>query len=203
MNLSTEGPDLILSSKEYFDGLLEDALKEMNKFDVHPFSKTYLSDLLNNFVHVDSLFQKNENGVVESKMLSEQFLESQVLNTSIRIQKLKKLAETTLYMSGFFASSLNKKLVNQSYYIQIGTMVYANLSSSVQTKPKAELYMHLANHFLNYADLLTEVSQKANIQKSGDVLELASRYLDNGSEWAEKHLILNGIPLAPLKKTSN
>lgn len=175
----------------------------MDKFAVHPFSKLYLSDLLNSFVHVDSLFRKNEDGKIESKMLSEQFFESQAWDAATRIQKLKKLAETTLYISGFFASSFNKKLVNQSYYIQIGTMVYANLSSEVETKSKADLYMHLAKHFLKYADLLTEVSQKANIQKSGDVLEIFSRYLDNGSEWAEKLLIQNGIPLATLKKTSN
>lgn len=136
-------------------------------------------------------------------MLSEQFFESQAWDTATKIQKLKKLAETTLYMSGFFASSLNRKIVNQSYYVQIGTMVYANLSSVVGTDTKSDLYRHFANHFMNYADLLTEVSQRANIQKSGDVLEMFGRYVDSGSEWAEKLLIQNGVPLAPLKKTSN
>ncbi len=152
---------------------------------------------------MDALFDKAEDGKAVSKMLSEQFFESQGLDTATKIQKLKKLAETTLYVSGFFASSLNKKLVNQSYYIQIGAMVYANLSTVVEPKPKSNLYAHLANHFLNYADLLTEISQKANIQKSNDVLEMFGRYLDSGSVWAEKLLIQNGVPLAPLKKTSN
>lgn len=192
-----------MSSKEYFNELLEDVLKVNDSFELHPFSKLYLSELLTNFVHVDSLFEKTEDGKVVSKMLSEQFFESQNLDTATKIQKLKKLAETTLYVSGFFAASLNKKLINQSYYIQIGAMVYANLSNVVEPKPKSNLYSHVANHFLNYADLLTEVSQKANIQKSNDVLEMFGRYMDSGSAWAEKLLIQNGIAIAPLKKTSN
>lgn len=192
-----------MSSKEYFNELLEDVLKVNEGFELHPFSKLYLSELLTNFVHVDSLFEKTEDGKVVSKMLSEQFFESQNLDTATKIQKLKKLAETTLYVSGFFAASLNKKLINQSYYIQVGAMVYANLSNVVEPKPKSNLYSHVANHFLNYADLLTEVSQKANIQKSNDVLEMFGRYMDSGSAWAEKLLIQNGIAIAPLKKTSN
>lgn len=192
-----------MSSKEYFNELLEDVLKDSDSFELHPYSKIYLSELLTSFVHVDSLFQKSDDGKIESKMLSEQFFESQNLDASAKIQKLKKLAETTLYVSGFFASSLNKKIVNQSYYIQIGAMVYANLSSAVEPKPKSTLYMHLANHFLKYADLLTVISHKTNIQKSNDVLEMFGRYMDSGSEWAEKLLIQNGVPIAPLKKTSN
>ena len=136
-------------------------------------------------------------------MLSEQFLESQNLETMEKAQKLKKLAETTLYVSGFFASSLNRKIINQSYYTQVGAMVYANLSAVLAKEDKSDLYMHLANHFVNYADVLTEISQKVNIQKSNDVLELFDRYIDSGSQWAEKQLIQNGVALAPLKKTSN
>lgn len=203
MFLGSYKSEFILSSKEYFDELLEDTLKDVNEFEVHPFSKLYLSDLLNSFVHVDSLFEKNEEGKMESKMLSEQFFESQHLENIEKAQKLKKLAETTLYVSGFFASSLNRKIVNQSYYAQIGAMVYANLSTVLAKESKSDLYMHLANHFVNYADVLTEISHKVNIQKSNDVLDLFSRYIDSGSQWAEKQLIQNGVAVAPLKKTSN
>lgn len=201
--LGTDKPEFILSSKEYFNELLDEVIKDLNQFEVHPFSKLYLSDLLNSFVHVDVLFEKNEEGKIESKMLCEKFFESQQLDSAERIQKLKKLAETTLYVSGFFASSLNKKLVSQSYYVQIGSMVYANLSHFFAKESKSDLYRHLSNHFVNYADLLTEVSHKVNIQKSNDVLEIFGRYIDTGSRWAEKHLVQNGVPLAPLKKTQN
>ncbi len=193
-----------MSPRDYFNDLLDDVLKNVDQFEIHPFSKVYLLDLLNNFLHVDSLFTKNVNGKIESKMLSELFFESQALESTIKIQKLKKLAETTLYVSGFFASSLNRKIVNQSYYVQVGAMVYSSLSSAVDSDQKTgDLYKHFAHHFLDYADVLTEVSHKANIQKSNDVLEMFGRYLDTGSQWAEKLLIQNGIPLQPLKKTSN
>lgn len=194
----------IVSSRDYFNELLEDVLKEVDRFEIHPLSKLYLSELLHKFLHVDYLFEKDEDGKRDSKMLCEQLFEFQNLDPTIRIQKLKKLAETILYVSGFFASSLNKKLVNQSYYIQIGAMVYENLSTIVDREKKSTLYKHLGEHFLNYADVLTEVSQKANIQKSNDVLEIFGRYVDTGSAWAEKLLIRNGISaVLPVKKITN
>jgi hypothetical protein len=154
-------------------------------------------------LHIDSLFEKNEEGKLTSKMLSEQLFETQTFENSKKILRLKRIAETTLYVSGFFASSLNRKLINQSYYTQVGSMVYANLSSISGFDKQSELYLHLSDHFIDYVDVLTEVSHKANIQKNSDILELFGRYVDVGSKWAEKQLIQSGVPLSPLKKTSN
>lgn len=203
MFLSATKPELLVSSKDYFDDLVGDVLKEGNSLEVHPFAKVYLSELLNSFMHIDALFIRDESGRVESKMLSEQFFESQVLTHTQKINKLKKLAETTLYVSGFFGASLNRKLVNQSYYIQIGAMVYLNLSTIVDKDKNSELYNHLAHNFVNYSDVLAEVSQRTSIQKNDNILELFDRYLDSGSKWAEKGLIQNGIPLDQIKKNQN
>lgn len=155
---------------------------------------------MNGFIHSDSLFER-EDERTNDKMLCEKFFES--LGEKNNVFKLKKFADSTLYLSGFFASSLNNKLVNQSYYIQVGAVVYSSLSSMVDSEAKAGIYRHISKHFIKYADVLTEVSEKTNIQKSGNVLELFDRYLDTGSKWAERLLIENGIPLSPLKKTSN
>lgn len=159
--------------------------------------------MLKSFLKTDSLYTKNENGKYESKMLAELFLSSQVEDKILKTSKLKQLGETTLYVSGFFASSFKKKLVNQSYYIQVGEMVYSSLSSLTEDNKTQGIYRHFSNRFTDYVDILTEISHRVNIQKSGDILEIFDRYVDTGSKWAEKVLLDQGVYSYPLKKTSN
>lgn len=172
--------------------------------EFHPLSKTYLSDLLVTFLPTENLFFKDENGQPASnKMLAELWLESQKEETNSRIIKLKRLADTSLYVSGFFASSLKRRLVNQSYYIQIGEMAFSSLAKSVNAKEFSDIYRHFSKCFPGYVEVLTEISHKVNIQKSGDLLEAFDRYIDSGSEWAKKQLMEEGVFTYPLKKTSN
>ena len=194
---------LLVSAQEYFTELIEKVSGEARGFELHPFSKMYLSDLLEKFLHINSLFERDENGQHQTKMLSEMYFESQLGNSALRIQKLKKLADTTLYVSGFFSSSFKRKLIDQSYYIQIGEMVYSCLSGEMDQNHKSVLFDHFSKHFIQYSDLLTEVSQRVNIQKKADILELFDRYIDTGSKWAEGQLIENGVFSQSLKKITN
>lgn len=202
--MSNEKEQFLVSVREYFTELVEKASSEVRDFELHPFSKMYLSELLEDFLHINSLFEQDENGQTQSKMLLEIYFESQLENSALRKQKLKKLADTTLYVSGFFSSSFKRKLIDQSYYVQIGEMVYSCLSGEIgQDHNKSLLFDHFSKHFIQYSDVLTEVSQMVNIQKKADILELFDRYIDTGSKWAEDQLIENGVFSQNLKKTTN
>lgn len=187
--------------RDFFTELIEDAAKTTQRENFHPLSYTYLSELLVSFLHTDKLFGIEKG---PSKMLAEQWLESQNYDLNAKIIRLKRLGDTSLYVAGFFASSFKRKLINQSYYIQIGEMSFLSLSKIVGEPEFEDVYGHFSSHFTSYVDILTEVSQKVNIQKTGDLLELFERYIDSGSEWAEKQLIAEGmVPSYPLKKQTN
>lgn len=191
----------LLSPRDFFSELIDEAVQATGRFNAHPLSKSYLSELLVNFLPAENLFLKEESG--QSKMISEMWFESQNQDPGTRIIKLKRLADVSLYVSGFFASSFKRKIVNQSYYIQFGEMAFSALSKAVNEKEFEEVYEHFSTSFTCYVNVLTEVSHKVNIQKSGDILDLFERYIDSGSEWAEKQLVSEGVYTYPLKKTSN
>ncbi|MCO5112745.1 MAG: hypothetical protein M9899_01070 [Bdellovibrionaceae bacterium] len=190
----------LATPRDFFAELIQDAAKAVSRSDFHPLSYSYLSELLVDFLHVEKLYGAEGSG---SKMMAEQWFESQACDLNAKIVRLKRLGDTSLYVAGFFASSFKRKVINQSYYIQMGEMSFQSLSKIVSEPEFENVYSHFSSHFPSYVDILTEVSQKVNIQKSGDILNLFERYIDSGSKWAEKQLLSEGILTYPLKKTSN
>lgn len=190
----------LATPRDFFSELIEDAAKTANHTHFHPLSYSYLSELLVDFLHVEKLFGSEGGG---SKMMAEQWFESQSCDLNTKIVKLKRLGDTSLYVAGFFASSFKRKVISQSYYIQMGEMSFESLAKIVGEPEFENVYNHFSSYFVSYVDILTEVSQRVNIQKSGDILDIFERYLDSGSKWAEKQLIAEGVVTYPLKKTSN
>src|SRR4029453_2654208 len=44
-----------------------------------------------------------------------------------RVRTLKHVGDTSLYVAGFFAESLNRSLVDVDYYVSVGQSAYAQL----------------------------------------------------------------------------
>ena len=79
----------------------------------------------------------------------------------IASRALRDVGDTTLYLSGFFAESLQRKLVDVDYYITIGGSAYGQLARAYERKRAGctEVYDELGNHFGDYVEVLAEVSQ--------------------------------------------
>src|SRR5262249_25898208 len=45
-----------------------------------------------------------------------------------RVRNLKQVGDTSLYVAGFFAESLNRSLVDVDYYVGIGQTAYSQLA---------------------------------------------------------------------------
>jgi hypothetical protein len=114
-----------------------------------------------------------------------------------KIEKLKKLADKSLYISGFFGDSLNRKLVDLDYYVEMGETAYAALAATVREDLKAQVFKTFAVQFSDFVDVLTVVSQQSLIQGDESVLRLYEKYLRTGSELAKEKLIEIGVVTVP------
>ncbi len=181
--------NLFISPKEYFGELITDAIAKRN-IETQPAVKSYLVNLLEYYVPATNL---ND----QSQTLAEMYLTASQLEHFEKIEKLKKLADKSLYISGFFGDSLNRKIIDVDYYVEMGETAYAALAATVREDLKAQVFKTFAVQFSDFVDVLTVVSQQSLIQGDESVLRLYEKYLRTGSELAKEKLIEIGVVTIP------
>lgn len=185
---------LVTSPRMYFSEIVQDAL-EKRRMETQPLMFSYLVDLLETHLTTSSLHQKGT--------LAELYMKSFHVERHMRIDMLKKLGDSSLYISGFFGDSLRRKIVDIDYYADMGGMAYSSLASSVEDDMQAKVFMDFAQRFLGYVDVLTYISQTAMIQSNQDLLRLYERYVATGSTLAKDQLVEKGLLTNIDKKKSS
>lgn len=189
---------LFVSSRDYFEEIVTDAF-EHRKMKVFPLVKAYLVELLEFYVPASNLFDDvDESGKRTRQTLAETFLRAQNVDSLERIELLKKLGDRSLYISGFFGDSLQRKLVDIDYYADMGGMAYGALERSVREDSLSRIYGDFARRFLEYVDVLTYISTQAHLQNESNVMRLFELYQQTGSETAREKLMEKGIIAPPL-----
>src|SRR5690606_27348140 len=84
---------------------------------------------------------------------------------------LKEVGDTSLYLTGFFADSLQRKLVGVDYYMDLGQAAYHELARRLQASSVAEVYAELSGKFPRFVEVLTEVRRHVSFAGQ-DVLRL-------------------------------
>ncbi len=185
--------ELLASPSEYFSTAIEKAF-ESRKIKAQPLAKNYLIRLLEHYMLADNLFETSEEtGKRKNGTLAEMYLKAGQAVPAVRVDLLKRLGETSLYISGFFGDSLAKKIVDIDYYAQMGGVAYATLADEEVTNIYSPVYKDISRRFLEYVDVLTYISQKSLIQSDEDLLRLYDRYLVTGSKLAEEQLVEKGM----------
>ena len=152
----------------------------------------YLIELLEFFLHTDNLFEKDNEESLGQATLAELYLRASQDPLKKRVL-LKKLGDSTLYISGFFGDSLKRKVVDIDYYAEIGGRAYGTLAAVTPSDRWAKVFAEFSERILEYIDLLTYISQKALVQTNKDLLRLYDRYLTTGSELAKDQLLEQGL----------
>ncbi len=101
-------------------------------------------------------------------------------------------------MSGFFAESFQRKIIDVDYYAEIGGSAYYQLSSVTKEDTMAKVYSVFSSRFVDFMDVLTLISQNSLVQSNQSVLRLYDQYLRTGSELAREKLIEMGVLTLPL-----
>lgn len=192
--------DLVTTPHEYFSELVKKAMKE-RRIETYPQVSLYLVNLLEHYLDIRHLYEENEDGKLRRETLAELYLRAISSDVIQQRELLKKLGDTSLYISGFFGSSLQRKLVDIDYYIDMGGIAFDSLSQIVREDTKSRVYHVIAKKFVDFVDVFTHISQSTMIQSNENLLRLYEHYLMTGSDLARDKLVERGLLLGNLSRS--
>ena len=140
-----------------------DHLQEFNKKSLNPLTNEaiyYSSLVMDNFSESSKFFDQ-EGDKAREKLLGIKLLESTQFSREKQKSALKDIAETSLMVCGFFADSLNRKLIDAKYYEDLGKIAYTRLNSlSPNAFDTPSFYKMMSRHFSDVTLLMNLVSKK-------------------------------------------
>lgn len=112
---------------------------------------------------------------------------------------LRQIGDLSLFVSGFFSDSLRRKLVDVDYYVTIGGCAY-NALSRFDSDTLSPVFGELAEKFVGFVDVLSEVSERTSCSTNADLLRLYEKWLKTGSRRSGQLLAERGVvPNASIK----
>jgi hypothetical protein len=180
-------PKIITSSTEHFTEMVEWGFYK-RKLKAPTESKVYLVGVLEKFLNSNNLFEADS-----FETLAESYLKARTSDSITKNNLLKKLADKTLYICGYFGDSLNRKLVDVDYYVDMGGLAYKELAFSTREENLSAVYIDFSKRFVNYVDVLTHISEYSFIKSDNSVLRIYERYLKTGSKLAQEKLTEMGV----------
>lgn len=191
-----ERPPILTATnlREYFRDMLGTAIQRQ-RLQVAQVTEFYLVNLLSEFLSTENLFRSSEEGGTNlaDEPLAFMLKRAQEQQGFERIRELKRLGDTSLYISGFFGDSLGSKLVDIDYYVAMGGRAYSALSEMFHGDNVGPLYEELSVKFLRLVDLLGEVSDRTVFKTNMGLVRLYERYVKTGSERVAKLLAEQGV----------
>ncbi len=136
-------------------------------------------------------FMKDHN--LNRHALALDFLQSQSLPYSARLDRLRDIGDQCLLLSGLYPRRAGKRLVGVGYYVNLGRSAYRHIGAFAQ-KGVAELYDQLEETFVLLMDLLQTIRQYN--APALQPLSAFQQWQDTGSQHAFRQLSAHGLPLA-------
>jgi hypothetical protein len=182
------------SAHEYFRELVSDALSHQ-RIKVQEVTEFYLVNLLARFLAREQLFVERPDGTAEVESLALILLRALSARRERRLQDLKKLGDTSLFVSGFFGDSLSRSAVDMDYYIAMGERAYEALRGERELSGLGELYGELAERFEQFVDIFAEIAEMSDLRSNRGLVRLYDRFLATGSSRVAQLLEERGVAL--------
>jgi hypothetical protein len=191
MHKSDDAKKIILSAN--LQGYFFEGLVELNKKSLCPVPESviyYSSDVLDKFALSQDFFEVSE-GKVREKILGMKLLEATQLPREEQKKVYKEVGDMSLMVCGYFAESVNKKMVDTQYYAQLGKMAYGHLNNVIPSfLDIPSFYTMVATCF---ESLTTLMSIHANKNRFGQDSHLIFKKMMKNESVSEKEMLVGGI----------
>jgi hypothetical protein len=183
------------SAVEYFKELVDGALTHQGLAS-QELTTFYVVQLLTSFL------QRPVAGAADDgKPLAFRLAQALDSGGSQQRASLRQIGDMSLFISGFFSDSLHRRLVDADYYISIGGCAY-NALSRIETDTLSPVFAELGRKFVEFVDVLSEVSERTSCASNADLLRLYEKWLKTGSPRSGQLLVERGVVPNPSIKAA-
>lgn len=190
---------IILSAN--LKGYFFEGLSEINKKSLCPVPESiiyYSSDVLDKFALSQDFFETSE-GKVREKILGMKLLEATQFNRDEQKKIYKEVGDMSLLVCGYFAESVNKKIVDKDYYAQLGKMAYSHLNNvSPSFLDIPSFYGMVATCFESMTTLMSILASKSR----GEDANLIFKKIMREEAVSERELLASGVLPPQARKVS-
>lgn len=132
------------------------------------------------------------NGMSPDEPLGLSLVRSLQAAGSQQREGLREVGDAALFLAGFFADSLQRRLVDVDYYVALGGFAYRRLAQA-ESDAFADVFEEMAEKFVPLVDVLSDISERAALGNTQDLLRLYERWVRTGSSRNEDLLLQHGI----------
>jgi len=182
------------SAREWFREAVGEVLAA-RRLKVRQETEFYLVDLLTGFLASERLYVQNADGSVEAEPLAIILLKAMQAERHERAARLKRLGDTSLFVSGFFGDSLAHSVVDAGYYRAMGERAYGALADAERGAALEALYAELAQRFEQFTDCFAEIAELSDLTSNRGLVRLYERFQLTRSERVAEKLRARGVAL--------
>jgi hypothetical protein len=154
-----------------------------------PLTSYYVVSLLAEFIHLDR--SRTGEAMRTGEALAVTLLRAVNSGGTSQRLGLKHVGDASLFISGFFADSLRRSIVDVDYYVSLGGYAYRSLVNSDDTL--SPIFEELSEKFVAFVDVLSDVSARTSLTNDADLLRLYEKWVRTGSRRNGDLLVENGI----------
>lgn len=187
--------------RHFFQESVNQALKNQN-LRAQEYTVVYLVNLLTSFSRSENLFEiEPTSGGLALKPLAGFYKDA--INAGSEFERdlaLQRMGDIALFIAGIFSQSLQNKIVDIDYYVNMGGHAYSYLADVKQRRlnaaPLSEIFSELADKFVGFVDVLGEIGEGMQAPNDAGLLRLYEVWLRTGSKRAQNQLLKQGMQLS-------
>ena len=183
------------SVHDFFRQILALALENQRR-SVEQATELYLANLLGGFVQTESLLFRDENGTLQQRPLALLLKDAMdAEETAARARLLRRLGDTSLFVSGMFGECLSRSAVDVDYYIEMGGRAYDALGDvAARRGVTRSLWDELSEKFSQLVEVLNEVAERTLFNSDMGLVRLYEKWMKTGSARVGVMLREQGVP---------